>query len=172
MYTSSFIKCWGFKLKGRFWHVFPLLLTNCFHCEVEVKVYGASFLYILFSGFLKKEIWKEYSRFDLYIIFYHFASMSLGLKIRYKNYGFISLETSINAVSHLKSNWQSKVRPDLSQHMSIHLPLLPWALEIVANHFNGLWAMHKVKWFLCKTWFPKSKHNIHLLLGEFFYFGP
>lgn len=68
-----------------------------------MKVYAASFLYTL-QWISEERNLKRILTFDLYIIFYHFASMSLGLKIRYKNYGFISLETSINAVSHLKSN--------------------------------------------------------------------
>jgi hypothetical protein len=61
-----------------------------------VKVYAASFLYTL-QWISEERNLKIILTFDLYIIFYHFASMSLGLKIRYKNYWFISLETSINA---------------------------------------------------------------------------
>jgi hypothetical protein len=32
--------------------------------------------------------------------------------------------------------------------MSIHLPLLPFAFDTVANYSSGLWSVLRVKWFL------------------------
>jgi hypothetical protein len=39
-----------------------------------------------------------------------------------------------------------------SCNMSIHLPFLQCASNIVANHSSGLWSVRKMKWFLCKCY--------------------